>query len=191
RSPRQPQSIPPSSDDASFKNLLQEETQNEEDPSLPVYSVEVLGTPHCRIFRASVVVRGNTFSGGQCFTHKATEQSATKEAYIYAKAVGFDPTPEETLMFENRNLTARLVHEVSNTQRANEEILLLKHEILSLTSQLKQPMSSFWAARDAQFDISSHLIVDRTSAMPVYPQPLLSGQGETSGAVHRFMEEDQ
>ncbi|ERM95706.1 hypothetical protein AMTR_s00023p00228360, partial [Amborella trichopoda] len=155
-----PDRFPPSLDDASFKNFLQEETQNEEDPSLPVYSVEVLGTAHCRIFRALVVVRGHTFSGGQCFTGKEAKQTAAKEAYSYAKAVGFDPTPEESLMSENRNLTARLVQEVSNTQQANEEISLLKHEILSLTTQ---------------FNISSYLIVDRMSAMPVCLGPLLSG----------------
>ncbi|ERM98733.1 hypothetical protein AMTR_s00082p00061520 [Amborella trichopoda] len=91
RSPRQPRPIPPFFDNVLFKNLLQEESQNEEDPSLPVYSIEISRTRQCRSFRPSVVVKGRTFNGGQCFTRKAAEQSAAKEAYIYAKAVGFDP----------------------------------------------------------------------------------------------------
>ncbi|ERN02685.1 hypothetical protein AMTR_s00085p00095960 [Amborella trichopoda] len=185
RTPCQPRLIPPNLNDAPLKNHLQEETQNE-DPSLPVHSVEILGTPQCRIFRASVVVKGGTFSHGQCFSRKATKQLAAKEAYIYAKAVGFDPTLEESLRSEKSNLSAKLVQEVANTQRTNEEISLLKHEVLSLTSQLEQLTSSFWGSCDAQVDISSRFIVDHTSAMLVYPQPLLSGQGETREVVHRL-----
>ncbi|ERN01683.1 hypothetical protein AMTR_s00090p00150670, partial [Amborella trichopoda] len=97
----------------------------------------------------------------------------------------------ESLRYENHKLNSRLEREVSNTRRPNEGTSLLKQEVFSLTLQLEQLTSSFCAAHETQVDISSCFIIDQASAMPVNPHPPLSGQGETSGATHRFMEEDQ
>ncbi|ERN07514.1 hypothetical protein AMTR_s00154p00027910 [Amborella trichopoda] len=97
----------------------------------------------------------------ECLNRCLDEDYERLSRHLNALSVRLDKNEVEV------QTVVRGAEEVGNTQRANEEISLLKHEVLSLTSQLKQLMSSFWAAREAQVDVSSHFIVDHTSAMLV------------------------
>ncbi|ERN10842.1 hypothetical protein AMTR_s00027p00243560 [Amborella trichopoda] len=134
-------------ENVSFKNKLQELTLGEKDDQLPTYLVSQNGTPKCRIFKASVIVRGRAFEGLSCFTKKEAEQSTAKEAYNYLTTIGFEPTTEEklreaTTLYEslkagNSELASQVVHESWLRAPGEEERKLLKEETLSLMSRLE------------------------------------------------------